>query len=231
MKVGLDDEIKGLTKRTLNSEVLTKLRYIRENLRYKTVYAHYNLPWLSNETHQLSCVFHASNRDRNGVPFEKNPSARYYDHDQQIWCFACSTGGDVCWFVKKWEAHLHYGETIDFIGRTFGVALDAQDLAKRIDLHAKQLQTEESPRRKILSEMTQDKVNDEFYKLRKMGPVFHPIADRLEPEVFARKAEIDMFSGEYTEYAKQLRRWVNWTQEIIQSSLKHMAAQTSRHLV
>lgn len=224
MKVGFDEKIEGLKVRTdYDPEIITKLRYIKENLRYSEVYAHYRFPWVTNETHQLSCVFHASQRDARGVPYERNPSARFYGHDKQIWCFACADGGDVSWFIKKKENHLHYGETLIYVAQVFGISLNPTDLAKRIELHNKQLTQEESPRRKILSEMYEGKVNDEFYKLRKLGKFAHPIADRLEPEIFKQKGEVDMFEGDYTSYAKQLRRWHSWTCELIEKALKHAA--------
>lgn len=224
MKVGFEEEIQGLKFRADGDpEIITKLRYVKENLKYATVYANYGLPWASNETHQLSCVFHASQRDARGVPYEKHPSARYYAADKSIWCFACSEGGDVSWWIRKREGHIHYGETLDFIARTFGVSLNSQDLSKRIVLNKKQQALAESPRRTILSEMMQDKVNDEFYKLRKLGDFAKGIADRLETEVFARKSELDLFEGDYVSYARQLRRWHTWTTELIEASLKHAA--------
>lgn len=226
MKVSFDEELKGLTTRKkgdFDPEVITKLRYIKENLRYADVFKHYGYPWLTNETHQLSCVFHASQRDVRGVPFERHPSARYYANDKSIFCFACGDNLDVSAFIKKKENHVHYGETLAFVAQVFGVSLNPTDLAKRIELHNKQQQREESPRRKILSEMYEGKVNDEFYKLRKLGKFAYPIADRLEPEVFKRKAEIDMFEGNYVDYASQLRRWYNHTVELIAAALKHAA--------
>lgn len=226
MKISLEQDYDFFAKRLelkSDPQILTNLQYIKEHLSYQQVYAYYNLPWHGNDTHQLSCIFHASNRDARGVPYERNPSARYYAHDKQIWCFACTEGGDVSWFIKKKEGHRHYGETVDFIRRAFGIALDGQDLAKRIKLDQKQKELQESPRRQILSEMMLDKVNDEFYRLRKMGEEFHPIADRLEPEVFAHKEELDHFTGNYTDYARQLRRWHTWACELIEQSLKHFA--------
>jgi len=229
-KYDIGADIPGLSVRVKSdSEILTKLRFIKDNLLYAQVYAYYNLPWIGNDTHQLSCHFHAGNRDTRGVPYENNPSARYYEHDRSIWCFACAEGGDVCWWIRKREGHLHYGETLTFVNDEFGVGLNAQDLAKRIELNRQAQVIAENPRRLILSQLYEDKVNDEFYKLRRLGEAFHPIADRLEPEVFARKSEVDAFTGTFTSYAKALRRWLNWTTELIEQSLKHASSQVRQY--
>lgn len=224
MKVDFDDDTVGLrTRLQSDSEILTKLHFIKEHLTYATVYGYYNWPWQTYDTHQISCPFHAKNRDANGVPYEGSPSARYYAGDQQIWCFACTEGGDVSWFIRKKEEHAHYGETVDFIKKNFGIALDGQDLTKRIEMAVKQQAQQDNPRRQMLSSLYEDKVNDEFYRLRLLGPHFHPVADRLEPEVFNQKAELDAVEVEYTTYAKTLRRWLTWTQDLIEQALKFKA--------
>lgn len=225
MKVEFGQTIPGAsTTRALStSEIIVKLRYIKEHLTYQQAYAHYNFPWLSNDTHQISCPFHATNVDAHGVPYENHPSARYYEGDRQIWCFACVEGGDVSWFIRKMEDHAHYGETVDFISKNFGVGLSSGDLSKRIALHEQKVEQSYSPRRQLLSKMYEDKVNDEFYKLRQMGDAFLNVADRLEPEVFDHKAELDNHGLKYMEYARAVRRWLSWTQELIQTALKHLA--------
>jgi hypothetical protein len=200
-------------KKPLPPDVFMRLKYVRDNLSYGQVYAYYGYEWRSNSTHQLSCVFHAKHRDSKGRPYEENPSARYYEHDRQIYCFGCAEGGDVIWFVQKREQLQNTVAALDFIERTFGIGLNTQNLAKRIE--AFNSATTEVDKRKIITTMYQDHINDLVHKLKRAAPVAVPHLEDVQLAANKARQALEAQQMDYAQYVKAVRAWRDQTIQTI----------------
>jgi uncharacterized protein YktA (UPF0223 family) len=205
-------------KKHIPRDVILRIKYVKDNLTYAHVYSHYGYEWISNETHQLSCVFHARHRDAKGRPYEDSPSARYYEHDRQIYCFACAEGGDVVWFIMKHERLPNTIAALDYIERAYGIGINTQNLSKRIE--ALKTSVDIDDKRKILSTLYQDQVNDLIYKLKKAAPLTAPHLERVQLEAIKAKSFLDQQNVPYSEYVKVLRTWRDQVMGLIDSTVK-----------
>lgn len=187
-----------------------RMQYIRENLPFGMVFHHYNLPWTTDKTHQVSCPFHGEDR---------NPSARYYADSKRFQCFACTEdqGGDVVWFIKKMQHLESYDETFIFITKTFGVSLDDCDLSKRIALKD---QIKSFPPRQIFAKSFKDRINDVIYRLKQDYRVLPGDIMRVENFIWESWTGIEeAATPEYLVYCDSVRMWYQTCVDMIRQFL------------
>lgn len=220
MKIDWDADVQLGDRKVVSADILLQIKYVRENLSYAQVFKHYGLPWVSDSTHQLSCVFHAKNVDSRGVPYEQNPSARYYEDDKRIWCFACSDGGDVVWFVRRRENLKTLHDSLEFIAHVFGIGINMQDLSRRIAVH-RQLREQEKPKRDVASQLYSNKINDALYKIKQTDSRLEETIDRLSNSLFKRKAQLDNLGNDldYFAYVASLRLWHRDSLDMIRAAV------------
>jgi len=211
MKVSFD------TAPKLSNLTRSQVEYIREHLYYSQVFEYYGLNWVSDSTHQIRCPFHGA---------DKSPSARFYEDSKRIFCFACNDGGDVVWFVRKRESHQSIRDTISFIGATFGIGLSEVDLQKRIELETSQQLRARTGKRKVMSDMYANRLNDKVYSIKRMEPSLVKVLDDLVVDFLRRKGEIDKQQCSYIKYTYVIRHWYSWCEtvlnQVVASSMKTM---------
>lgn len=210
MKIKIGEES---SNKSSGSDIRIQLAYIRDNLPYSVVFSHYGLDWRTDSTHQTSCPFH-------GV--DRNPSARYYEDSKKFYCFACSEGGDVSWFIKKKEELKTWVDTVQFIQNTFGVGMDSSDLRKRIELEKAVVTANQHGKRNIISVLYTNKVNDALYKTRGLNQRASDIVDALTQKLFKRKAEIDKQVTGYLHYVALIRHWHSWCISSLAQAVRSM---------
>lgn len=211
MKIEIGEKVGD---RKAGSALKTKIDYVRENLPFRGVFAFYGLDWKSDESHQLSCEFHGEDR---------NPSSRYYPASQSIFCFACNKQRDVIEFIKDKEELSSVGKVLEFIEKEFGIGMNAADLSKRMELETAQVQQFQAGKRKILSQMYANEVNDKIYKARTLGATVAESIDKMLPQLFAKKAEIDAMNVPYIKFTHLIRHWAAWCGEVISMTVKTVA--------
>ena len=194
--------------------IRAQLDHIRRKLAFSQVARHYNKPWLSDETHQLSCHFHGE---------DKNPSARFYGDTKRIYCFACSKGWDVCGYIKETEGFQTFGQVVGFVKHTFDVWMDPKDLNKRIKHAVDDKRSKDLGLRTAFSEGKVRTVNDVVFNLKKANPAWDKRITALEPMIWKEKANVDSQNVPYVHYCNLVRNWVKWTQGLLKEALSHEA--------
>lgn len=185
-------------------EVIQRIAYVRDRLNFRTIYSHYGLHWLSDDDHQFPCPFHGADR---------HPSSHYYPNPPRVWCFACSEGGDVVWWVKQKNGFKSMVDALDYISKEFGIGFDSGDLSKRIQL----LETNRAdPKRKLMIDRLKDKVNDLLYEVRHHQASKQKRWDALEMLIFNRFNQLsDTAALPYMTAVQLHRDWAAWAGSLV----------------
>lgn len=194
----------------LDPDTRIRVKKVFELLPYRRVFEHFGLQWKSDDTHQLSCVFHAKQRDAQGRLFEQNPSARYYANNGRIYCFACSEGGDPIWFVRRWQRLPTLEATLEWIGQTFGIDIDSITLSlDDIEMGADKSAADPALKFKSLCKFYADQVNDMMYAFSLQHPALSKEVDGLKHVIFVEKWRLDgaMADKPYADVARAMRDW------------------------
>lgn len=196
----------------LPPDFVQKLAYLRQHLSFRQVYAHYGFRWLSDDSHQLSCPFHAKNTDAGGQPVERNPSARFYKATNSVYCFACSDWWDALRFIQKREG-FGVQRALDFVSGKLGVDVGKVDFSFHV-AEAKRADTDdETAERGTLLVAASDDINDRLDQLRRLAsrPEVLEALERAEISIFKRRiASIDNGRHAFTNYKRMLEEWRDW---------------------
>lgn len=203
----------------LTPEVLARLDHARRNVSFKQVFQTTGLQWLSDQSHQFSCPFHARYRDGANRPVERNPSARFYAQDRRIWCFACDEGGDVVWFWRKAYKIEFLGDAIRDIYKKFGLGdIDTQVVLRQEKERERSIQHLEPVRADILKKVS-DPVNDILWQTGRADPELTVSLDRITEVMFDRRFEIELGRYEFTEFSNRLVEWQLWALDMIERTI------------
>ena len=205
----------------MSPETIAKLALVKEAVTFKMAFGFYGYDWKGDHEHQLSCPIHGRLVDSQGRRREGSPSMHYYAEDGKVWCFACNDGGDVVWFVQKFEK-TDFRSALNKLMDVFHLKTDAEGIARVMAMKTEREAAEKKKRgdkdfREAALVRVADQINDLIWDLKLIDRGCVDAFDRLLESIWPALEKLEN-EPRYSDYSQGMNRWRDFALDRIRAT-------------